>query len=330
MTLHEDSLASWATRLSRVATEVNTEFPGERPDRQPVSTVYGGAHLFASTTVGRLGELAQAALDRWLPDADHLVEILGIEPGLGEKVHNQVREKLATEAVEDFRLDFEDGYGHRPDHEEDDHARSSAQEVAAGMASGSLSPFIGIRVKSLSGELQERALRTLDVFVTTLAESSGGLPEGFVVTLPKIQHTEQVTVLAEALDELERDLGLTQIPIELMVETPQTVIGRDGTSGVRKLVEAGGGRVRGAHFGTYDYTASMSITAAYQTMDHSACDFAKDNLQVSLAGTGIWLSDGATNVMPVPIHRGDSLTAEQDRENLATVHHALELHYGHV
>jgi len=330
MTLHEDSLASWATRLSRVATEVNTEFPGERPDRQPVSTVYGGAHLFASTTVGRLGELAQAALDRWLPDADHLVEILGIEPGLGEKVHNQVREKLATEAVEDFRLDFEDGYGHRPDHEEDDHARSSAQEVAAGMASGSLSPFIGIRVKSLSGELQERALRTLDVFVTTLAESSGGLPEGFVVTLPKIQHTEQVTVLAEALDELERDLGLTQIPIELMVETPQTVIGRDGTSGVRKLVEAGGGRVRGAHFGTYDYTASMSITAAYQTMTHPACDFARHVLQVSLAGSGVWLSDGATNMMPVPIHRGDALTDTEKRENERSVHVAMRLHYDHI
>ncbi|MEX1133428.1 MAG: phosphoenolpyruvate kinase [Acidimicrobiia bacterium] len=330
MTLHEDSLASWGARLSRVTTEVNTEFPGERPDRQPVSTVYGGAHLFASTTVGRLGELAQTALNRWLPDADHLVEILGVDPGLGEKVHNQVREKLATEPVEDFRLDFEDGYGHRPDDEEDDHARSSAQEVAAGLANGSLSPFIGIRVKSLSGDLQKRALRTLDVFVTTLAENSGGLPEGFVVTLPKIQHTEQVTVLAEALDELERELGLTQIPIELMVETPQTVIDRDGTSGVRKLVEAGRGRVRGAHFGTYDYTAAMSITAAYQTMTHPACDFARHVLQVSLAGSGVWLSDGATNMMPVPIHRDDALTDIEKRENERSVHEAMRLHYDHI
>jgi citrate lyase beta subunit len=330
MTLHEDSLASWGARLSRVATEVNTEFPGERPDRQPVSTVYGGAHLFASTTVGRLGELAQAALIRWLPDADHLVEILGIDPGLGEKVHNQVGEKLATEPVEDFRLDFEDGYGHRPDDEEDGHARSSAQEVATGMANGSLPPFIGIRIKSLSGELQRRALRTLDVFVTTLAESSGGLPGGFVVTLPKIQHTEQVTVLAEALGVLERELGLSQIPIELMVETPQTVIDLVGTSGLRKFVAAGASRVRGAHFGTYDYTASMSITAAYQKMTHPACDFARHVLQVSLAGSGVWLSDGATNVMPVPIHRGGELTGLERHENERSVHETMRLHYDHI
>jgi citrate lyase beta subunit len=265
-----------------------------------------------------------------LPDADHLVEILGIDPGLGEKVHNQVGEKLATEPVEDFRLDFEDGYGHRPDDEEDGHARSSAQEVATGMANGSLPPFIGIRIKSLSGELQRRALRTLDVFVTTLAESSGGLPGGFVVTLPKIQHTEQVTVLAEALGVLERELGLSQIPIELMVETPQTVIDLVGTSGLRKFVAAGASRVRGAHFGTYDYTASMSITAAYQKMTHPACDFARHVLQVSLAGSGVWLSDGATNVMPVPIHRGGELTGLERHENERSVHEAMRLHYDHI
>lgn len=330
MTLHEDSLSSWGTRLNRVATEVNTEFPGERPDRQPVHTVYGGAHIFASTSAARLGELARAALDRWLPDAEQLADVLGIDSRFSEKVHTLVREKLDTEAVEDFRLDFEDGYGHRPDAEEDGHARSSALEVATGMANGSLSPFIGIRIKSLSGELQRRALRTLDIFVTSLAESSGGLPEGFVVTLPKIQHAEQVTVLGEALDELERGLGLTQVPMELMVETPQTVIDRDGTSGVRKLVEAGRGRVRGAHFGTYDYTASMSITAAYQTMTHPACDFARHVLQVSLAGSGVWLSDGATNVMPVPIHRGDALTEIEKEENERSVHEAMRLHYDHI
>jgi len=330
MTLHQDSLADWDARLNRVSAEVNAEFPGERPDRQPVHTVYGGAHLFASTTAGRLGELATGALERWLPDADHLVEVLGIDPRFGEKVHAQVQAKLAKEAVEDFRLDFEDGYGHRPDDEEDGHARSSAQEVATGMADGSLSPFIGIRIKSLSRELQRRALRTLDIFVTTLAESAGSLPEGFAITLPKIQDAEQVTVLGEALAELEQGLGLAPIPMELMVETPQTVIDRDGTSGLRRFVAAGGDRVRGAHFGTYDYTASMSITAAYQTMTHPACDFARHVLQVSLAGSGVWLSDGATNVMPVPIHRGDSLSDLDNQENERSVHEAMKLHYDHI
>ena len=330
MTLHQDSLAAWAARLNKVATGVKAEFPGERPDRQPVSTVYGGAHLFASTSPARLGELAMAAFDLWLPDADHLTDILGIDSRFTEKVHTQVRGKLATEAVEDFRLDFEDGYGHRPDDEEDGHAQSSAREVVTGMTDGSLSPFIGIRIKSLSGELQRRALRTLDLFVTTLAEGSNGLPKGFVVTLPKIQDVEEVRVLVEALAELEAGLGLDPIPVELMVETPQTVIDRDGSSGLRKFVAAGEGRVRGAHFGTYDYTASMSITAAYQTMTHPACDFARHVLQVSLAGSGVWLSDGATNVMPVPIHRGDDLTDVERQENERRVHEAMKLHYQHI
>jgi citrate lyase beta subunit len=330
MTLHQESLADWTDRLNRVSDQVKVDFPGERPDRQPVHTVYGGAHLFASTTPGRLGELASAALDRWLPDPDHLVEVLGIHPSLSEKVHNQIQEKLSREAVEDFRLDFEDGYGHRPDDEEDGHARSSAGEVATGLAAGSLPPFIGIRIKSLSGELQRRALRTIDIFVTSLGETSSRLPEGFAVTLPKIQGVEQVAVLVEALTQLEEELGLAPIPIELMVETPQTVIDRDGTNGLRKFVEAGDGRVRGAHFGTYDYTASMNITAAYQTMTHPACDFARHVLQVSLAGSGVWLSDGATNVMPVPIHRGDKLTDGENAENERTVHEAMRLHYDHI
>ena len=232
--------------------------------------------------------------------------------------------------MEDFRIDFEDGYGNRPDEEEDADALKAATEVVRGMAEGTLPPFIGIRIKPLSGELHRRALRTLDLFVTTVAEGAGTLPEGFCVTLPKVQHVDQVEVIAEALAVLEGRLDLDPIPLELMVETPQTVIDRDGRVGVRKFVDAGGGRVRGAHFGTYDYTASMNITAAYQTMTHPACDFARHALQVSLAGTGVWISDGATNVMPVPPHRGADLTAEQVEENRQVVHAALRLHYDHI
>lgn len=265
-----------------------------------------------------------------MPTPDDLARVVGMKPGLAAMVHPKIVEKLAAEPVEDFRIDFEDGYGHRPDDEEDGHAQSTAGEVARAMEGGTLSPFVGIRVKSLSGELYRRALRTLDLFVTTLVEEAGSLPDGFVVTLPKIQDIDQVAVFAEALANLDESLGVGPIPMELMVETPQTVIDRDGTDGVRKYVDAGGGRVRGAHFGTYDYTASMNITAAYQTMNHAACDFARHNLQVSLAGTSVWLSDGATNVMPVPIHRGEILSEKETAENQATVDGALRLHYDHV
>ncbi|HJQ76059.1 MAG TPA: phosphoenolpyruvate kinase [Acidimicrobiia bacterium] len=316
MTLRTESMSMWSDRLTATSARIESDFPGERPDRQPVHTVYGGAQLFSAATATRLGELAIDFARRWVADASDLAGILELDRGLAERVHRAVQEKLAGEPVEDFRIDFEDGYGNRPDEEEDGHAVSTAREVSSAMGAGTLPPFIGIRIKALSGELHRRSLRTLDLFVTTLAES-GGLPDGFVVTVPKLQDVAQVEVVVEALDELESALGLDRIPIELMVETPQMIIDVDGNGGVRKWVEAGDGRVRGAHFGTYDYTASLNITAAYQSMEHPACDFARHAQQVSLAGTGVWLSDGATNVMPV----GDDPDV---------VHHAMRLHYEHI
>jgi citrate lyase beta subunit len=330
MTLREDSMAGWGERLGAVSSRLGADFPGEGPERQPVHTVYGGAHLFAANTAARLGELALAALERWAPAPSDMAGILGLPDDLADRVHGLVTAKLEREPVEDFRIDFEDGYGHRPDEEEDGHARSAGTELATGMKAGTLPPFTGIRIKSLSAELHRRALRTLDLFVTSAVEEGGGLPPGFTVTLPKIQDQEQVVVLCEALDEIEAGLGIEAIPIELMVETPQTIVDRDGTAGVRKFVDAAGGRVRGAHFGTYDYTASLTITAAYQTMTHPACDFARHALQVGLAGTGVWISDGATNVMPVPPHRGDDLSPAQVEENRQTVHDAMRLHYDHI
>lgn len=330
MTLNSNSLASWTDRLVDASKSIAATFPGERPERQPVHTVYGGAHLFSAGSAARLGELALAAVDAWCSEPDDFVRILDIPEALAPKVHAQVLEKLRREPVEDFRLDFEDGYGNRPDDEEDGHARSAAAAVGAGASLGTLPPFIGIRIKTLSGELHRRALRTLDLFITSLVEAAGELPSGFVVTLPKIQDVEQVVVLSEVLGELEASLGLDRIPIELMVETPQTVIDHDGSAGLSKFIEAGHGRVRGAHFGTYDYTASMNITAAHQTMTHPACDFARHVMQVSLAGSGVWLSDGATNVMPVAVHRGDSLSAEQVSANQRSVEDAMRLHYDHV
>ncbi len=330
MTLSDPSLESWGDRLRQVSAEVARTLPGDGPERQPVHTVYGGAQIFVATTTKKMGDVALAALDRWIPDPETLSQVIGLSPDLARKVHPLVREKLIREPVEDYRIDFEDGYGHRPDEEEDGHARGAAMAMTEAADAGSLPPYVGIRIKSLTGELHRRALRTVDLFVTTAVEASGGLPPGFVVTLPKIQHVEQVEVLVAALAEMEGKLGIDPIPIELMVETPQTVLDGDGTAGVRKFVDAGAGRVRGAHFGTYDYTASLNITAAYQSMTHPACDFARAVLQVSLAGTGVWLSDGATNVMPVPIHRGEALTTDQEDENRRVVHEVMRLHHDHI
>ena len=342
MTTNETSLTPklLKTSLNRLK-KANVAFarsrPGDRGDRQPVHVVYGGAHLFHSDSAPKLGALALKSLEDYAPDAGTFAEAVGISGHLSKRIYERVREKLRNEPVEDFRLDFEDGYGSRPDEEEDRDAVRAAQEVARGVARGTLPPFIGVRIKTLSDVLYARSLRTLDIFLTSLLSSSKRqLPHNFVITLPKITSPQHVTTLADALDILEDKLRLERnaLKIELMIETPQSVFLEDGRIALPSLVEAGRGRITGAHFGTYDYTALMNVTAAYQTMLHPSCDFAKHVMQVGLAQTGVTLSDGATNVMPVGIHRpvagNAGLTSAQEAENRQAVHRAWKLHYQHV
>jgi citrate lyase beta subunit len=310
--------------------------PGESLGRQPVHTVYGGAQLFAADSAQKLGAVALRAMDQYADDAAALGAVLGIHdhPQL-ETIYLRVRDKLETEPVEDFRIDFEDGYGNRSDVEEDDHAAVVVRELAKGMENGTLPPFIGMRIKPLNEELRDRAIRTLDLVVTALVESSG-IPERWIVTIPKITIIEQVEYTVAALRQLERTLGLADgtLKFEVMVETPQIVLDSRGSSLLPRILDASDGRCRGAHFGTYDYTASCNITAAYQHMQHPACEFAKHFMQAAFAGTDVWLSDGSTAVLPVPVHRqekgGPSLSVDEQVENAASVHSAWRMHFDDV
>jgi citrate lyase beta subunit len=303
-----------------------------------VHTVYGGAQLFKAGTARKMGQLALAALREYAPTAEALAGCLDIpaQGGLAQRVYERVVAKLEREPVEDFRIDFEDGYGHRPDAEEDGHAVSTAEQVAQGMAEGSLPPFIGLRIKSLSNELFPRAARTLELFVNTLANRTRGkLPENFVVTLPKVITPEQVTALVRMLELLERDhrLRAGALKLELMVETPQSLFDMHGRLALPALVAAAEGRCVAVHLGVYDYTAALNITAAHQSMTHPACDFARHVTQVALAGTAVALSDGATHVMPVGLHKQEgttALTAAQQQENREAVHRAWRLAYEHT
>jgi len=331
-TLTQESMQEITKALQSSLAAFALRYPGESGRRQPVHTVYGGAHLFKSDTASRLGTLAMRSFETYAPDAKSFAQTLELPDKLADKIYERVREKLVREAVEDFRIDFEDGYGTRPDDEEDGHAVSAAREAAKGLKAGTLPPFLGIRIKTFSEELHARSIRTLDLFLTTLVESAGGrLPENFVVTLPKIVSPAQVATIADIFDLLEPKLGLPtgSLKMEMMVETTQSIINELGETNLPQMLDAARGRCVAAHFGTYDYTASCSITAAYQDMLHPACDFARHVMQVSFGGTGIWLSDGATNIMPVAPHRGE-LTAEQEAENRAVVHRAWKLHYDHV
>jgi len=311
-------------------------FPGELPRRQPVHTVYGGAHLFKSDAAQKLGAAALRTLQEYAPDGPALGNAIGLDRDLAARIYPRIVDKLTREPVEDFRIDFEDGFGHRPDDEEDRFALAAADEVAAGMSAGTLPPAIGIRIKPLNEELKRRSLRTFDLFLTRMLERTGGaLPSNFVVTLPKITAPEQVSALASACDAFEywRKLPSNILHFELMVETTQSIFAEDGGVALPRLVAAGRGRTVAAHFGTYDYTAACGITAAHQHMLHPVCDFAKHVMQVALAGTGIWIADGATNIMPVGPHRAtpDRALSQAERdENAHAVHGAWRLHAGHV
>ena len=329
-TLSTTELAATVADLSAANRNFLECYPGESSRRQPVHVVYGGAHLFKRDSARKLGSVALHTLREYAPDGTSLASALGANwpAEFAETIYQRTVAKLEREPVEDFRLDFEDGYGNRPDAEEDGHAASAAAEVAAGLAEGTLPPFIGIRVKPLNEDLRARSMRTLDIFITSLVSRTGGkLPPNFVITVPKVQIAAHVTAAAEVCALLEKRLGLSNgaLRLELMVETPQSIIDREGRCPLLGFVAAAKGRCSSVHFGVYDYTASFGITAAYQRMGHPACDFARIAMVVALAGTGVQISDGATNILPVGSHRGETLSPDELRENREAVHGAWRM-----
>ena len=302
--------------LSAANEQFARRYPGELEGRQPVHVVYGGAHLFRAGTCRKLGELAQRAFADYAPDPASLAAAVGTHSAFDDQIYARVIDKLRQEPVEDFRIDFEDGFGFRSSDEEDSTADTTARETAAAMADGMLPPFFGIRIRPLNEEWRHRSFRTLRRFLDGLLSASGGrTPSNFVVTLPKITVPEQVGALADALEPFP------DIRIEVMIETPQAL------TRIPELIEASRGRCVAAHFGPYDYTASLGITASRQSLLHPACDVARSLMQIHFAGTGIRLADGPTNTLPIPPHRGETLSPGQIAENRWAIHHAWKLHY---
>jgi citrate lyase beta subunit len=309
--------------LAESNAEFSNRYPGESSDRQPVHVVYGGAQLFKAETPRKMGELARKALTEYAGSAEEFNAVFGLDARHG--IYARVVRKLESEAVEDYRIDFEDGYGNRPDEVEDRDAERAAGELAA--ASG-LPPFCGLRIKSLADETSARALRTLKIFITSLVEKSGQkLPRGFVITLPKLTHADHASIFARALASLETELGLGRgvLRFEAMIETPQLLAGDE----LSKLVAVSDRRLVAAHFGAYDYTAACDVTASEQALAHPACDYARQRMKVAFAGTGVWLSDGATNIMPIGPHRPAKTPAEFE-ENRAIVHRAWQRSFADV
>jgi citrate lyase beta subunit len=254
-----------------------------------VHTVYVPADQVTADLAPRWGKQALEVLDRY-------GERLGLETDLLQRV----RAKLAEEPIEDLRVDFEDGYGVRDDETEDAAVRAAVGALAEAAEQGTAPPFVGIRFKSFEAPTRRRGVRTLGLFVAGLMQSGRGL-DGVVVTLPKVTSVEQVEAMVRCCDSVEARLGLPPgaVGFEIQVETPQCVVGPDGTALVARMLHAAQDRCTGLHYGTYDYSASCGIAAGYQSMDHPVADHAKAVMQVAAAGTAVRLSDGSTNLLPV-------------------------------
>ncbi|GAA1027408.1 aldolase/citrate lyase family protein [Virgisporangium ochraceum] len=291
--------------LGPVDAVLAATYPGQPRGRKPVHTVYVPADRVVPSLTAAWGRAAREALSAHPPapfDADLLP---------------RVRAKLDREPIEDLRVDFEDGYGLRPDDEED----AAVDRAVAALVAGPLPPFVGLRCKSLEASTRARAVRTLDRFLDVLL-SAAELPDGFVVTLPKVSAVEQVTAMTLLCERLESAYRLDagRLRFELQIETPATVLGADGVTTVVCTLHAARGRCAGLHYGTYDYSASLGIAAAQQSMDHPAADHAKAVMQVAAAGTGVPVSDGSTNVLPVgdteQVHAAWQLHARLVRRSL--------------
>jgi citrate lyase beta subunit len=286
VSLGEEIYAELDRRLTPGDALRLARYPGEWPERQPVHTCYVPADAVVPGLAGAWGSAALSALE------EHGLPDLGLDPDLLDVVLERVRAKLATEPVEDLRVDAEDGYRRGPEHEDDD-VRRAAAAVAADVAAGSAPPSVGIRAKSLEAHTRHRGVRSLDLFLAGLA---GG--RRAVVTLPKVTDVEQVAAFLPVLEALEAAHGVA-LDLELQVETPQAVLGPDGTATLARMVHVAGPRLIGLHYGTYDYSAALGIAAAHQSSDHPAAHFAKQVMQVAVAGTGAHAVDGSTNVLPV-------------------------------
>src|SRR6478752_1570264 len=278
--------------LADADAELEGRYPGDPGTRQPVHTVYVNADLADADLPARWAGGAREALAVAAPDPA-AGAALGL-PAVDDAVLGRVRAKLDSEPIEDLRLDFEDGYGNRPDDEEDAEAGRIGALLPT-LLTDPAGPFLaGIRFKSLERPTRRRGLRTLDLVVGGVL-AAGPLPEGFLVTLPK------VTAMVRVCEELERAHGLPAgaLRFEIQIETTQAILGADGSATVAGMIAAAGPRCVALHYGTFDYSAACGVAASHQSLAHPVADHAKAVMQVAAAGTGVRLSDGSTNVMPV-------------------------------
>ncbi|RYP88262.1 aldolase [Nocardioides guangzhouensis] len=294
--LRSEDLALVDAVLAGADQELAVRHPGQPGTRQPVHTVYVPADRVTADLPARWGAAAQDALDEHAPDPDAMAGVVGADPAAVADAWPLVLAKLEAEPVEDLRIDLEDGYRGT---DEDGDAAGAVGETARAAVGGTAPAYWGLRFKCLEAPTRARGLRTLDLALGAALEA-GPLPAGFRLTLPKVTSVEQVTAMVLVCERLEAAYALPagRLGFEVQVETPQAVLGADGTATVARIVHAAEGRCTGLHFGTYDYTAALGIAAGQQALDHPVADHAKQVMMLAAAGTSVPVVDGSTNLLP--------------------------------
>ncbi|GAB2618359.1 DUF6986 family protein [Pseudactinotalea suaedae] len=301
MTALSDALAQVTSLLAEPDAELARRYPGAPVTRQPIHSVYVPATAFDDATIVSWGSAALESLTA-AGGARALLDVHGLLPAGAERdrVAELVVAKLQREPIEDLRIDLEDGLGDIGDAAEDAAVDAAVASLGRLQHRGELPPFVGIRFKCLEAATRRRGLRSLERFVRGL-HSGAGLPQGLVLTLPKVTSVAQVEAMVLVLEALEHELRLAAgaLTFEIQVETPQAILGPDGVSLLPRMITAGRGRVTGMPYGAYDYSASLGLAPGDQSMEHPAADHAKAVMQVAVAGTAVRVSDGSTNRVPV-------------------------------
>jgi len=316
------SEATWANALELLpTTDANTLGAAARARRAPPShVVYGGAHLFHDKTLSKIATIAREGFATYLPDGAAITRIFGTAPEHADEVHRRVAAQLEDAgAVADYRIDFEDGYGHRSDDEEDRHATAAGETVAA-FRSQPATTLLGVRCKRLAGGTGLRAVRTLHRFFAAARTTVR-------VTVPKVESVEEAAAAAALVRALEKAYGLPEYacPLELMAETPAFF--SEGIPKLRAIARAAseGGRPVAIHLGSYDLTAGAGIPFLAQRPNHPILDHARTLLTLAFGGSDLELSDGATTTLPIAPHKRPTTESER-MQNAQVVAAAFRVH----
>ena len=267
------------------------QFPGAGSERGPIQTLYVAAGDFHDEYVRDAGREAQQLL---LEHAEEFLAVLGGDDAL----MGRVLDKLATEPVEDLRLDFAEPARDRA--AEDTRTDGAARAWASAAEAGALCRFGGIRVPGLGAEDRARSVRTLGRFLDTL----GAIPENFVVTVPEVATIAQVEALVRLADLIEKDLP-GRLTFEVQIESPQAVLGPKGSVVVARMIHHAEDRLVAMHLVSDGFGGSR------------LADHALTQVRAACHDTRVRVADGSTIAVP-----GGSVV-ERWRSHLDLVRRAL-------